>query len=81
MRLAFYLPAFALQHHRQPSISISHPAASQFPQPHTQRILGITMMFVTKSRPVDRNQPRRVPLAQIMGLLRPLRQFATHARL
>ena len=39
------------------------------------------MMFVTKSRPVDWNQPRRAPLAQTMGLLRPLRQLATHARL
>jgi hypothetical protein len=39
------------------------------------------MMFVTKSRTVDRYQPHRVPPAQIMGLLRPLRQLATHARL
>ena len=33
-------------------------------------------MFVTKSRPVDRNQPRRdCALAQIVGLLHALRQL------
>ena len=63
------------------AFDIHTPAASQFPQPHTQRILRITMMLVTKCRPVNRNQPRRLLLAQIMGLLRPLRQLATHARL
>src|SRR6185437_10427409 len=79
--LGIYFPAFPLEHHRQPPISVPDPAAGQFAQSHPQCILGISMMLVPQSRPVNRNQPRRVPLAQIVGLLRPLRQLATHARL
>ena len=39
------------------------------------------MMFLAESRTVYRNQPRRAPLAQIVSLLSPLRQLATHERL
>jgi len=39
------------------------------------------MMLIAKSRTVHRNQPRGVALAQVVSLLRPLRQFATHTGL
>jgi len=50
-------------------------------QTHAQSILRIATMFVSESRPVCRNQPRPVPLAHIVGLLRPLRKLMMHARL
>src|SRR5208282_1927945 len=79
--LGVYLPAFALQHHRQPPISIAHAAAGQFAQAHPQRVLRITMMLIWESRPVYRNQPRHAPLAQLVDLFGPLGKLATQARL
>jgi len=74
--LRVHFPALALQQHRQPTIPIANATAGQLPQSHPQRFLRIAMMLVTQRCPMHRNQLRDMPLTELMGLLRPLRQFA-----
>jgi hypothetical protein len=42
---------------------------------------AIAMVLMAESRPMYWNQPRCAPLTYTVGLLRPLGQCATHARL
>jgi len=50
-------------------------AAGELAQSHPQRVLGIAMVLVAKGDAIDRDQPRRAALAQLMGLLGPLREL------
>lgn len=79
--LGVHFPALPLQHHCQPSIAVPHTAAGQLALPHPQRILRIGVMLVAQRHPVNRDQPRSTPLAQLVDLLRPLGKLATQARL
>jgi hypothetical protein len=74
------LPAFSLQQHSQPTLTVTHTAAGKLSQMYPQGLLRVAMVVVAQRHPIDRNQLRHAPLAHLVDLLRPLSQLATRTR-
>src|SRR5512141_2065924 len=78
--LGIHMPAFAPQQHRPPAIAVAHVRSRHLPQTMAQHFIKHSPAPVAQRPDRQLNQPRRMPLADPVGLLRPARQLPTRTR-
>jgi len=78
--LRVHVPAFASQQHGQAPIAVAHMHSRQLSQTMPQHFIEYLPALVPQRPDRQLHNPRRVPLADSIGLLRPARQLPTRTR-